>query len=93
MTLKETQYKLNVMAKDLIPDMQLEFYRDHLHFDIFKTFIRLQSEINIDFKEVVHKNVFSRVKAKDLLIRRIRQALLEMKKLIENDLEKIGEII
>ena len=71
--------KLNRMAKELFPDMRLDFRLHLSHTNIFFGTIKIANLVHIKETEI-NKNV---------LKNRIKTALIELKNLIQNDLDKL----
>lgn len=62
---------------------------DRLQLTIFTGEIRMQSLVSIDRSEVIHNRILNESKLKDILKMRIKFALLNLKDLIEEELEKL----
>ena len=89
MEINKVQDLLNTIAKELFPDLRLEFLVDRKQMFIQTAFIMAQSPIHIDVKEVVHNNVFNTARAKNILEIRTHAALMQLKNYVQNSLDKL----
>ena len=88
MTNKELREILDKVAKEICPDLQLEFMPDRAQMDIFCAYIQIATPILIDKIEVI-RNLSNNSAIINLLRMQIKLALLKSKDCIEKELEKL----
>lgn len=85
----EFRRKLNRLADKLFPDILLDFILDDINIDIFIGYVRIESSVSIDRKEVVYNGILNKSKLKSILKIRVKNALIELQNLIKESLEKL----
>ena len=90
MEINKVQDLLNTIAKELFPDLRLEFFsKAFIQDGVIGSPINVASFINIDVREIVQDNVFNMVKAKNILKTRTHEALLQLRNHVQNSLDKL----
>lgn len=86
MTYKEAQNLLNTMAKEVCPDLQLEFMCDRSWPYVQTSFIYIQKPVSFDNKELSLNDANALMA---LFKRRVERALIDLRKKILEDLREL----
>ena len=81
--------KINKTANELFPNLQLDFKTSCSQFNVFVGYIDITSNLSIDRSEIIYSSMFDESKLKNILKERVKNALIKLRNLIQNDLDKL----
>jgi len=84
----EITEKLNKIAKKLFPNLQFDFGISYSDSNVFTTYIYATCSLSIDKNEIIHSDILNEFKLENILKKRVKRTLIELKNLIQNDLDK-----
>lgn len=87
----EFENDLNKLAEELFPNLKLDFMVNRLQPTIFITNIQLACSVAVDRSEVLHGGILDKVKLEYILKMRVKDALIKLENLVQNDLDKLEE--